>query len=501
MVCKTKSATIRGIDAIIIDVETDVSDGLPAFDMVGLLSSEVRESRERVKTALKNNGFIVPPKRITINLAPADIRKTGTYFDLAIAVSILMGIGIINAKKDDKYLFVGELGLDGKVVSVNGILPIVLTALEHGMDKVFIPSENINECKLIGTDKVVGVDNLNQLVYMLTTGDYIIENNHFKREVEEEYVSEMDFAYVKGQPIARRAAEIAAAGMHNILLIGTPGAGKSMIAKCMPTILPDLDDKEKLEVAGIQSIAGLLKSDSKIKRPFRSPHHTITIAALTGGGSNPGPGEMSLAHRGVLFLDELPEFDSRVIEALRQPLEEKKVNISRVGGRYVFPADFLMMATSNPCKCGYYPDRNRCKCTEYDVKKYLDKISGPIMDRIDLCVGIEPVKYSELKDDKKSECSNEIKKRVEQAFYIQQDRYSNLDINFNSQLYGNRINEYCPLGSKELKVMEQAFDKMNLSVRSYNKIIKAARTIADLDGSKNIEVKHLAEVFNYRLNY
>lgn len=498
MVCRIKSATIRGIEAMTVDVETDISDGLPAFDMVGLLSSEVKEARERVRTALKNSGFIVPPKRITINLAPADIRKTGTYYDMAIALSILISMGIVDENRVDNYLFAGELGLAGNFVSVNGILPIVLKGIEMGMDRIFVPVDNLSECAMVDEKRIVGVRHLKHLAYMLTTGDISDEYQSTCEDTSIPEESSFDFEDVLGQRVARRAAEIAAAGMHNLLLMGTPGAGKTMIAKCMPSIMPTLTRSEELEVAGIHSVAGLLKDGRVIRRPFRSPHHTSTVVSLTGGGNNPKPGEISLAHRGVLFLDELPEFSRQAIEVLRQPLEERCIYISRVGGRYRFPADFIMMATSNPCKCGYYPDRNRCKCTENDVKKYLDRISGPIMDRIDLCVGVEPVKYEELNSSQKGESSSSIKGRVEQACKIQQERYKKLDIDFNGQLDGRYINEYCRLGNAEQRLMEQAFERLKLSARSYNKIIKVARTIADIEGRKEIERTHLAEAMSYR---
>lgn len=498
MICKINSATIYGVEAYIVTVETDVGEGLPAFDMVGLLSSEVREARERVRTALKNTGFLVPPKRITINLAPADIRKSGTYFDMPIAISILIGIGRIKKQAVEGCLFAGELSLDGQVVKGNGILPIVLKAQEKGMKRCFVPRDNLYECQIVNDIEVIGVASLQELIYGLTTGEFEDESicdNSVNLQAGYAY----DFKDLKGQMVARRAAEITAAGMHNMLMIGSPGAGKSMLAKCIPSILPDMSLKEKQEVATIHSVAGMLHEGQEITRPFRSPHHSATLHSMTGGGGNPKPGEITLAHRGVLFLDELPEFSRQTIEMLRQPLEERYISISRVGGKYRFPADFIFLAASNPCKCGYYPDRNKCQCAEKDIKKYMDKISGPIMDRIDLCIQVEPVKYEELNKVAKEESSADIKKRVEQAKMVQIERYRNMDINFNSQLDGRYVEEYCPLGKKEKELMEQAFRTFSLSVRSYYKIIKVARTISDLEGVKNIGVKHLSEAMAYRI--
>lgn len=496
MICKINSATIHGIEACIVAVETDISDGLPGFDMVGLLSSEVREARERVRTALKNSGFLIPPKRITINLAPADIRKSGTYFDLPIAVSILIGMGIVKEESVKDSLLAGELSLGGQAVGVNGILPIVLMAAEKGMEKCYVPMDNLSECKMVEGIKVIGIKDIRQLVYVLTTNDIIEDAEKTASDSNAGY--SYDFSEVKGQYVARRGAEITAAGMHNMLMIGTPGAGKTMIAKCMPSILPEMSVKEKIEVAKIHSVAGMLRDNCVITRPFRAPHHSSTLTSLTGGGVNPKPGEITLAHRGVLFLDELPEFSRQAIEVLRQPLEEGSISISRAGGRYRFPADFIFLAASNPCKCGYYPDRSKCKCTEHDVKKYMEKISGPIMDRIDLCVTIEPVKYDELNNTIKSESSAKIKERVEKARLIQQERYKDAKIDFNGQLDGRYINEYCPLGEKEREMMERAFHSLSLSARSYYKIIKVARTISDLEGEKDIKERHLAEAISYR---
>jgi magnesium chelatase family protein len=500
MVTSVNSATIYGIEACVVTVETDISDGLPSFDMVGLLSSEVREARERVRTAIKNSGFVIPPKRITINLAPGDLRKSGTYFDLPIAVSILASIGIIPQNMIKDYMFVGELGLDGHMVRVNGVLPIVLKAMDEGMKKCFVPSGNITECSLAKGIDIIPVDNLNELVGQMVSGE--LNSGISVPEVAMSYGDDYyDFSNVKGQVAAKRAAEITAAGMHNMLMIGTPGSGKTMIAKCMPSIMPLLSDEERIEVAKIYSVAGLKDGVTSVMRPFRSPHHTATVASLAGGGLNPNPGEFTLAHRGVLFLDELPEFSGRAIELLRQPLEDRVISISRMGGKYVFPSDFIFLGASNPCKCGYYPDRNKCKCTEYDVNKYMSKISGPIMDRIDLCVGIEPVTYEEINSNEKAENSEMIRKRVERAVCIQKERFKETSISFNGQIDGRQIEEFCPLGKEERKVMEYAFSKLDLSVRSYNKIIKVARTIADLEEQKDIGKRHLLEAINFRSRY
>ena len=498
MVCKINCAVITGIETKPVVVETDVCGGLPAFDMVGLLASDVRESRERVRTALKNSGFALPPRRITINLSPADIRKTGTYFDLPIAVSILSALGMLECSLEKK-VFVGELSLNGDIVPVNGVLPIVLCALEQGMDSCFVPAGNVGECSFIKEMNIIGVESLNQLFIFLNQKEGIKNNSEkFLVQDTDEDRFQYDFKDIKGQAQAVRGAEIAAAGMHNILMSGPPGTGKSVIAKTIISILPDMKLEERIEISKIQSIAGILGSGLVRERPFRKPHYTATVAAMAGGGINPKPGEMTLAHGGVLYMDEFPEFSRSVIESLRQPLEDKEIVVSKSGGTYIFPADFMLLASMNPCRCGYYPDRNKCRCTEREVKKYIEKISGPIMDRIDLYVHMNPVSFYELNKEKSQKSSEEIRKRVFEAVNIQRDRYENEKINFNSGLSGQALEEYCHLNKKEKSLMEQIYDRFQLSVRGYEKILKTARTIADLKGKKYIGVSEISEAVSFR---
>ena len=501
MVCKCNCATIVGVDIVPVVVETDISSGLPSFDMVGLLSSDIKEARERVRTALKNSGFLVPPARITINFAPGDLRKSGTNFDIAVAVSILHAMGVVNADVSS-IVFVGELSLDGRTVPVRGVLPMVLNAIEEGMEYCFIPKDNIDECRDVRGIGIIPVEDLNHVVRLLMNVDEL-EDAVYKcdgasnetRVVEHKY----DFADIFGQEGARKAAEIAAAGMHNFLMIGEPGTGKSVIAKAMPSIMPDLSLEESIAISKIHSVAGLLNDGPIRVRPFRSPHHTITSAAMMGGGSNPRPGEVALAHGGVLFLDELPEFSRSVMESLRQPLEDGVVRISRTYGDYEFPTEFMLLGAMNPCKCGYYPDRNRCSCSEREVAKYMDKVSGPIMDRIDLQVRVNSVPFNEIHTDQKMESSAEIKKRVEAAVLIQRDRYKNESFSFNSQLSGKDIKKYCRLSQTNRNLLEEIYEKFQLSVRSYEKILKVARTIADLDKSDEIKEKHLMMAVGYKV--
>ena len=497
MVCKANCATITGVVVLPVTVETDICNGLPSFDMVGLLSSDTKESRERVRTALKNSGFLVPPKRITINFSPGNLRKSGTYFDLAIAISILQSLGVIS-KDISKMIFIGELSLDGATIKVNGVLPIVLDAISRGLEMCFVPGDNVKECEGVKGIKIVPVDSLNHLVQMITSETY--DEPDFSNQKQESSLENIyDFKYIKGQMQARRGAEIAVAGMHNFLMVGAPGTGKSIIARSMQTIMPEMSKEEQIEISKIQSVAGLLEDGPVTQRPFRSPHHTATVAAMIGGGSNPKPGEVTLAHGGILYMDEFPEFSRAVMESLRQPLEDGVMKVSRTYGNYEFPANFMLLAAMNPCRCGYYPDRNKCNCTEHDVKKYLEKVSGPIMDRMDLCTRMNSVSYKELSSDERLEDSATIRERVNEAVQIQKQRYKDEDFEFNSDLKGRLIKKYCKLGKKEESMLKTIYDSFDLSVRAYEKILKTARTIADLEQSEKIKERHLAEALSFKV--
>ena len=503
MYSKVYSAALRGVSMEIVSVETDVSDGLPSFEMVGLLNSEVREAKERVRSAIKNTGYLLPPKRITVSLSPANIRKEGSSFDLPIAVGILCSLGLMNSKgQNDDLLIAGELSLSGEVMEMKGVLPMILAAREKGIRRFVIPKKNAHEGVIVEDVEIYGVENLRETIDFLNGGGIQPEEHVDFGEIYGEYyendTDEPDFSEINGQEVVKRAAEVAAAGMHHLLLVGSPGSGKSMIAKRMAGILPKPDMEECMEITKIHSIAGKLDGKAvKMTRPFRAPHHTITDRALIGGGNSPKPGEITLAHKGVLFLDELAEFKRDVIDALRQPLEDGYVTINRVGGTFVFPAGIMLVAATNPCKCGYYPDRNKCNCTEVQVKNYIGRISGPILDRVDICVNTPSVGVEEL-GKRQGDTSKDIRGRVEAARERQLDRYSGERYRFNSQLPSAHIDKYCVLGREEKKLMEAAYQTLGLSVRAYYKIIRVARTIADLDGAEHIREQHLAEAIGYR---
>ena len=503
MYSKVYSAAIQGIAMEIVAVETDVSDGLPSFEMVGLLNSEVKEARERVRSAIKNTGYLLPPKRITVNLSPADIRKEGSSFDLPIAVSILTSLGLVNKKNggDDKILIAGELSLSGEILPMNGVLPMVLAAREKGIRKFIVPKINAKEGAVVDDVEIYGMSSLRDVISFMNGSEYEKEpyvDFYTMYDNGEEKDGELDFSDISGQESVKRAAKIAVAGMHHMLLIGTPGSGKSMIAKRIPGILPKPDMEECMEITKIHSIAGELKGTSiKLKRPFRAPHHSVTDKALIGGGTNPKPGEITLAHRGVLFLDELAEFRRETIDSLRQPLETGEVIINRLNGTYVFPAAIMLVAATNPCKCGYYPDRNRCSCSEVQVKNYLGKISGPILDRIDISVITPTVMVDDL-SKKTGETSEEIRVAIEKVRKIQEDRFFEEKFRFNSEIPPAKLDVYCKMTDKAKNVMNRAYKAYGLSVRSYHKLIRVARTIADLDDAYYIEEKHIAEALGYR---
>lgn len=500
---------LNGMDAYLLQAEVDISHGLPGFCMVGSLSNEVREAKERIQVALKNTGFDIPPNKITVNLSPAHIRKEGTGYDLPIAVGVLQCLGYFEPSNCNEMLFAGELGLNGEIKPINGILPIVKEAAEQGIKFCVVPKGNAMEGSVIPNISVLGVESIVQLVAFLQEEDkkkregilpvYQCTLHQIRKQHREQ--EHPDFKEVRGQEMAKRAAEIAAAGFHNLLMSGPPGGGKSMIAKRIPGILPELSDRECLEVSSIYSIAGLLETETPIitTRPFQSPHHTISNAALVGGGIRIHPGAISLSHRGVLFLDELTEFPRNILECLRQPLEDHKVSIARAQGSYQYPANFMLVCAMNPCKCGYYPDKNRCTCSEKDMIQYWNRLSGPLLDRIDMYVETARVDLTRLQGGGKEESTAEIRKRVEQARKIQEKRFHKRSFAFNSEMKAADMDEYCFLGKAEKELMELAYTRLKLSARTYHRVLKVARTIADLEGSDRIREKHISEALAYRL--
>ncbi|MCI8529759.1 MAG: YifB family Mg chelatase-like AAA ATPase [Lachnospiraceae bacterium] len=503
------SGALLGIKSYLVSVEVDISRGLPAFYMVGFLSTEVRESRERVVVALKNVGLDLPPCRVTVNLSPADRKKEGTAFDLPIAVGMLESLEMISHGAAENILFLGELGLDGEVKAVKGVLPIVREAAAKGMKECIVPKANVREGAVIPGIRVRGAGNILDIIHFLTAKqeerekilpvNWVDTAGLFGEDVSTGG-EKPDFSDVTGQDMARRAAEIAAAGFHNLLMVGPPGAGKSMIAKRIPGILPSLTLEESLEVTSIASVAGLMEEGEALvtERPFKSPHHTISQPALIGGNAMPRPGMISLAHRGVLFLDELPEFQRTVLDALRQPMEDRRVNIARASGNVTYPSDFMLVCAMNPCPCGYYPDKNKCRCTGPQVRRYMGRISGPILDRIDLCVELQSVDFFSLKERYKEESSEEIRKRVSRARQCQKDRFEGTNYRFNADIEASAIGKYCTIGEEEQQCMEQLYSSLQLSARAYHRILRVARTIADLEQTDKIKVEHLMEASFYR---
>lgn len=502
MFTRLHSAGIFGIDAYMVEVEADITGGMSAFDVVGLPDAAVKESRDRVRSALKNSGFKFPSTRITVNLAPADIRKAGSMYDLPSLLAILNATGQIMPKIDlDECAFIGELSLDGKLRGINGMLSMVIEAKKHKIKRFFVPEVNAYEASVVDGIEIYPVRSVSQLVSFLNGETSLLptESPDIKTYNNKNYFP--DFSEVKGQAAAKRALEIAAAGGHNVLLIGPPGSGKSMLAKRLPGILPSMSFDESIETTKIHSVAGTLPEETPLitTRPFRSPHHTVSAAGLSGGGMVPKPGEISLAHNGVLFLDEFPEFSRQSMEVLRAPIEDGRVTISRVNGRLTYPCEFSLVAAMNPCPCGFFGHpKKKCICSSQSVKKYLGKISGPMLDRLDIHVEVPAVEYEELTGKSDGETSATIRARVEKARKLQQERYKGTGVNCNARLNSTLIAEYCVLTESAVTVLKGAFERLGMSARSYDRVLKIARTIADLDESEKIDVAHIAQAIRFR---